>query len=106
MKKQVDTNKGMLFDKKKTLPLSSGLTVNPENGLSDRVLLHRPVDCGAGQHLRVQLRRCCDRLRDRTVGRGGQVGAVQGQGKGWMRGAAARFAVYENALVCGEMFLR
>ena len=104
MKKQVDTSKGMLFDKK-NLPLSSGLTVNPENGLSDRVLLHRPVDRRAGQHLRVQLRRCCDRLRDRTVGRGVQVGAVQGQGKGWMRGAAAGFAVDENVLVCVEMLL-
>ena len=47
--------------------------MNPENGLSDRVLLHRPVDRGAGQHLRVQLRRCCDRLRDRTIGLGVQV---------------------------------
>ena len=105
MKKQWDTSKGMLFDKK-NLPLSSGLTVNPENGLSDRVLLHRPVDRGAGQHLRVQLRRCCDRLRDRTVRRGVQLGAVQGQGEGWMRRAASRFAVYENALVWGEVLLR
>ena len=105
MKKQWDTSKGMLFGKK-NLPLSSGLTVNPENGLSDRVLLHRPVDRGAGQHLRVQLRRCCDRLRDRTVRRGVQLGAVQGQGEGWMRRATARFAVYENALVWGEMLFR
>ena len=103
MKKQVDTSKGML---KKNLPLSSGLTVNPENGLSDRVLLHRPVDRGAGQHLRVQLRRCCDRLRDRTIGRGVQVHVVQGQGEGWVRGSATGFAVYENALVWGEMLFR
>ena len=80
--------------------------MNPENGFSDRVLLHRPVDRGAGQHLRVQLRRCCDRLRDRTVGRGVQVGAVQGQGEGWVWGAASRFAIDENALVCGEMLFR
>ena len=80
--------------------------MNPENGLSDRVLFHRLVDRGAGQHLRVQLRRCCDRLRDRTVGRGVQVGAVQGQGKGWVRGTAARFTVDENALVWAEMLFR
>ena len=80
--------------------------MNPENGLSDRVLLHRPVDRGAGQHLRVQLRRCCDRLRDWAGGRGGQVHVVQRQGEGWVRGPATRFAVYENALVWGEMLFR